>query len=70
MNLKEFHKYIESPRYKEKQLKSNSDCPDCHSTRGVYKTDFGILCDDCYYFRLGNEIEKRPIGNPQYRNSC
>ena len=30
-----------------------------------HSTSHGWLCDDCFYDRLGEEIENHPIGTPQ-----
>lgn len=31
-------------------------------TTGMQKTSEGYMCDDCYFERLGEEVEKHPLG--------
>ena len=46
-------------------------CADCGTeiseelNQTPYETDFGILCQKCFCKRLGDEIEKHPIGIPR-----
>ena len=62
MKLAQFKEWMNSPERKERDRKANTSCVGCKEQPGFYKTPYGMLCEDCCFEKLGDEIEKHPIG--------
>lgn len=46
--------------------KCNGNCGNnVNFVNGCNRTSDGLLCDDCYYERLGEIVEQCPIGIPR-----
>jgi len=58
-------KLIENPSLLDSLKGKAKVCSECHkpmcALTGINKSSKGLVCDDCYYSLIGDEIEKCPI---------
>lgn len=68
MSANEFLKQIENGTLPSL---CGTKCCDCgvrldYDITGLQRTTDGYMCDDCYFSRLGDIVERDPICNPVY----
>ena len=64
MTLKEL---IDNPQLLEDLMVGRTKCCACHRLEEAFEepwhqTSSGLMCDDCYYKAMGEEIEEHPLG--------
>ena len=61
--------FIDNPDLLAKLMGPETKCANCKKPMcvltGINKSAKGLVCDDCYYSLLGEEIEKHPICGPR-----
>ncbi len=65
---------VKNPRLLQELRSQPQHCCYCHTAlqetiTGKRKTPDGDSCSDCYYEKLGEEIEKHPLGSAGFRRS-